>query len=324
MSTTSNLPKSTNVNRRDALKKGLLGAAGLAAAALPGTLGATTPSPGTRDLAAPFTGETALVTGAARGIGRAIALELARQGADILAFDLAQNIPGWRFPMASSSDLAETKRLVEATGVKCLAVEGDIRNIDSLKAAIGRISRAGLSPLKIVAANAGVDSQVAILDTPEDDFLTVLDTIIDINVKGTANTIRAAADTLRSNGNGRVIVTASTFGRHGNAGNPAYVTSKWALIGLMKSAAAELGGHGVRVNAICPTGVVTGINGTMSAKEIEEANKFFSEQYHTMNKGILYPEDVAGTAAYLASHASRYVSGAAIDVAAGANARWTA
>jgi short-subunit dehydrogenase len=123
---------------------------------------------------------------------------------------------------------------------------------------------------------------------------------------------------------GRIVVTASTFSRQGNDINPAYVASKWAVVGLVKSAAIEAGRSGVTVNAIAPTAVRTGLGGPQAPEARARADEWLKANYHKMDVGILEPEDVAGSVVFLASPAARYITGEVIDIAAGANARYTA
>ena len=123
---------------------------------------------------------------------------------------------------------------------------------------------------------------------------------------------------------GNIIITSSTFGRQGNGMNPAYVTSKWELVGLTKAAAIELGEFGVTVNVIAPTAVRTGLGGPQTEAERAESNEWLQANYHQLPIGLLEPEDIAGTVVFLASPAARYITGVTIDVAAGANARYTA
>jgi NAD(P)-dependent dehydrogenase (short-subunit alcohol dehydrogenase family) len=142
-------------------------------------------------------------------------------------------------------------------------------------------------------------------------------------VTGAARGIgRAIAISLAQAGN--VIIITSTFGRQGNDTNPAYVTSKWGLVGLTKAAAIELGEFGITVNAIAPTAVRTGLGGPQTEQQRAESNEFLEANYHTLPVGLLEPADIGGTAVFLASPAAKYISGAVIDVAAGANARYTA
>ncbi|MBM2578138.1 SDR family oxidoreductase [Jannaschia sp. Os4] len=296
------------------------GAAGLAAGA---TLAAGSAQAQEGQANGPLAGRSALVTGAARGIGRAIALEMARGGADVIALDVAADIDGWSVPMATPDELEAVRAEIEALGVSCATVRADIRDRQAMRDGL-REASGSVAPVGVVVANAGIAGNQPFLDTADDEWEANWDLITDVNVKGTANTIRAAGPTLVANGGGAIIVTSSTFGRQGNGTNPAYVASKWALQGLVKAAAIEFGPQGVTVNAIAPTAVRTGLSGPQTEEQRAEGNAWLNENYHPMDIGLLEPEDIAPSAVYLATEAARLVTGATIDVAAGANARYTA
>ncbi|HZF43419.1 MAG TPA: SDR family NAD(P)-dependent oxidoreductase [Sphingomonadaceae bacterium] len=294
----------------------MLGTAGPAdaQAARPAVPGAV---PGT------LTGKVALVTGAGRGIGRAVARGYAASGADVAVLDIAQDIDGHAVPMARPADLEETARLIRAQGRRALVLRADIRDLEAMKAAVARTERE-LGPLYAVVANAGVNSNTKFADDDEAAFRRSWDIVTDVNVKGTAHTLRAALPGMIRRREGRAIVTASTFGRQGSDINPAYAASKWAAIGLIKSAAIEAGPSGVTVNGFAPTATRTGLGGSQTPEQRAAADTWLKANYHKMDVGVLEPEDMIGAAVWLASPGARWVSGQVIDVAAGANARWTA
>lgn len=270
-----------------------------------------------------LSGQVALVTGAARGIGRAISVALANAGADIAGVDILEDIPEHDIPMARPDDMAETKQLVEQAGRQFLSLQADIRNLDALREVITQANQQ-LGPIDIAVANAGINSNVGFLAEDERAWQNHWDLNIDVNVRGTANTLRAVLPSMTERRTGRVIILSSTFGRQGNGTNPAYVTSKWAAIGMAKSAAIEVGDFGVTVNAIAPTAVRTGLGGPRTDAERAQADEWLQANYHQLPIGVLEPEDVAGAAVFLASPAARYITGATIDVSAGAGARYTA
>lgn len=276
-----------------------------------------------RSVPSELDGKVAFVTGAARGIGRAIAVALANTGADIAAFDILEDIPGLAVPMAQPQDMEETQRLVEQAGRQCLAVKGDVRDLRVLREAVAQTNRQ-LGPIDIAIANAGINSNVGFLTNDEQAWHNHWDINIDVNVHGVANTLRAIIPSMAERRTGRVIVVSSTFGRQGNGTNPAYVTSKWALIGLIKSVAIEVGEFGITVNAIAPTAVRTGLGGPRTEEQRVQADDWLQANYHQLPVGILEPDDVAGAAVFLASPAAQYITGATIDVSAGAGARYTA
>lgn len=268
-------------------------------------------------------GQTALVTGAARGIGRAIAVALAEAGANVASVDVLEDLDGFPIPMGTASDLDETKAAVEAAGRRFMSVKADIRDLAALRAGVAR-TQAELGPIDILVANAGVNTNAGFLSDDEAAWRTHWDMITDVNVKGTANTIRAAMPGMVERQSGRVIIISSTFGRQGNGTNPAYIASKWAVIGLAKAAAIEAGKSGVTVNTIAPTAVRTGLGGVRTAEQNAQADEWLKANYHQLDVGILEPEDIAGSAVFLASPAAAMITGSTIDVSAGAAARYTA
>ena len=270
-------------------------------------------------------GQVAMITGAGRGIGRATAVTFAREGADIVALDIAQDIPSAPYPMASESDLAETQRLVEAEGTRCITVVADVRNISQLRQAV-ELGISELNKIDILFSNAGIATMdSALLDMSDAQWQDV----VDVNLTGTANAIRAVLPHMVENGYGNIIANSSVGGRLGTAGVANYGAAKWGVIGLVKAAALEVGKQGVRVNAVCPTFINTPLTTEGTAlpglpnPSVEELENI-AQQAHALDVGILEPEAVADTVLFLASDESRYLTGGAIDVAAGSNARWSA
>lgn len=304
--------------RREAIKTGL--AASLAAG-IPVT-GFAYPQPAT-PLAAPLLeGEIALVTGAARGIGQAIAIALARAGADVVALDILEDIKDHSVPMANLSDMKTTQQGVEEAGRRFLSIQADIRDFAAMKAAAQRVQNEW-GPIDILIANAGINSNVNFLSDDETAWINHWDTITEVNVKGTANTLRAVLPGMAERKQGKVVITSSTFGRQGNDVNPAYVTSKWGLVGLTKSVAIDAGAHNIKVNAVAPTAVRTGLGGPQTKEARAESDEWLQENYHQLPVGLLEPQAIADAVVFLVSPGAKYITGAVIDVAAGANARYT-
>ena len=277
----------------------------------------------TRSTSGELSGKVAFVTGAARGIGRAIAVALAKAGAEIAAVDILEDIPDHSVPMAKPADMAETQQLVEQTGRQCVTLKADIRDLSALREAVDQIN-SQLGPIDIAIANAGVNSNVGFLTEDDRAWQNHWNLNTDVNIHGAANNLRAVLPLMAARLTGRMIIISSTFGRQGNGSNPAYVASKWALVGLTKAAAIELGEFGVTVNAIAPTAVRTGLGGPRTPEQRAQADEWLQANYHQLPIGILEPEDVAGAAVFLASPAAQYVTGATLDVSAGAGARYTA
>ena len=195
-----------------------------------------------------LSGKAAIITGAARGIGRATAVAFAREGADVMGMDIAGPVSRTlEVVPATGDELTETGRLVKTAGVRWCEARLDQRNLAVLRDAAEQ-ARASFGRLDILFANAGIQAFKPILELEDADWQDT----IDVNLTGTCNAIRAVAPHLVRNGGGRIIVTSSTQGRHGTKYGAAYSASKWGIIGLMKSAALELGEHKITVNAVIP------------------------------------------------------------------------
>ena len=307
-----------NPSRRKALKLGIAGAAGasLSMAAEPAA------SETTRASEFSLVGQTALVTGAARGIGRAIALAYARSGADVVALDIA-NSNAYRevlgYPLGSAQELDETVRLIEAEGGRAIGIRADVTDKSAMKGAVEQTLDA-FGQLDILVANAGVAGGGRLQDVSDDHFKTVLD----INLLGAANTIQAVAPHMIGRNAGRIIAVTSIVGRMGASGQADYATSKWGMVGLVKCAAIDLGPHNITVNAIAPTAVRTGIFGDLLENpEFTTPFEAALRGGHTLPVTILEPADISGAAVFLASPAAQFISGSVLDVAAGYSARYT-
>ena len=266
----------------------------------------------------PLTGKVAIVTGAARAIGRACAVELARAGTDVVATDIAtpDAFPYLNYPMASQQDLEETQRLVEREGTRCLLVQADVRSMDEMRKVVSR-TLSEFGRLDIMIANAGLVPFVPLTEMTDQQWGDV----IDVNLTGTGNSIRAVLSHMIAQEQGQIVAITSTLGRQGNAGNAHYVASKWGIVGLVKSAALEAGPYNVTVNAVAPTGVRT--IRFPEDPEGRQAAVDFLASYNALPVLLLEPSDIADSVVFLVSPKARYITGAVIDVAAGANAKYT-
>jgi len=276
-------------------------------------------------------GKVAFVTGAARGIGRAIAVELAANGANVAIFDIAGFVsPASNATPATIEELMETRRQIEALGRRCISIKGDIRKIAELRAAHDRVI-AELGRIDIVVADAAIQRWKSIVEMEDSDWYDVIDN----NVNGTANTVRAFAKTMLAQKSGRFILISSMQGKHGTAGAASYSASKHAIIGLMKSAAEEFGKDGVTVNCILPGLIDTALTRyperwSHVIGETEDNPPKNPTEAETWNNRAprvplrvawLKPEDVSPMAVFLASDAAALCSGANFEVTGGDSAQ---
>jgi SDR family mycofactocin-dependent oxidoreductase len=263
-------------------------------------------------------GRVALVTGAARGQGRAHAIRLANDGADVIAIDVCAPVSTTvRYPAATSDELVETARAVEASGRKALVREIDIRNLADLQQlvtdAVDQFGR-----LDIVVANAGILSFGRLWEMSEEHW----DTVINVNLSGTWRTLRAAVPAMIELGNGgSIIIVSSTTGLKATPGNGHYSASKHGLVGLTNALAVELGEYGIRVNSVHPYAVSTPMGSS------EEMLAFLADHpsyLHSLPpmpfraigapEQFMTPEDISDVVAWLAADGSANMSGSQVVV----------
>ena len=275
-----------------------------------------------------FDGRTAIITGAARGQGRAHAVALAREGAAIVAVDIADQIDGVPYAMATKPDLEETARLVRAEGGTCLVERADVRSRAAVEAVVER-TLAELGRVDVLVNAAGIVHWKSFGDLTEDDWRDV----IDVNLHGSVNAIHSVLPTMVEQNHGRIICTGSTLGRTGGRNLAGYSASKWALHGLVKCVAIEYAAFGITANIINPTIVRTPMMDNENAyrlfcPDIENPTREDAlPRYQTLNQipvPWVEPEEISRSVLFLASDDARYITGAALDVAAGANALYTA
>ncbi|HEJ6137413.1 TPA: mycofactocin-coupled SDR family oxidoreductase [Pseudomonas aeruginosa] len=275
-------------------------------------------------------GKIAFITGAARGIGRATAIAFAREGAAVVGVDIAGPVSTTlEVQPATREELDETGRLVEAAGGRWAARQLDQRDLRALREAAAWTAET-FGKIDILFANAGIQAFKPILEMDDAHWQDQ----IDVNLTGTCNAIRAIAPYLIKNGGGRIIVTSSTQGRHGTKFGAAYSASKWGIIGLMKSAALELGQYGITVNAVIPGLIDTPLTRHRQryAQAVDDLSntgpleKLEAEAKHKLSGksplGIpwLPPEAIAPAVVFLASDDAYLVSGATYDVTGGDSA----
>ncbi|HET6731504.1 mycofactocin-coupled SDR family oxidoreductase [Mycobacterium sp.] len=271
----------------------------------------------------PLEGRVAFVTGAARGQGRAHAIRLASEGADIIAVDICGPISETiTYPLGTSAELAETVQGVEATGRKVLAREVDIRDLIALQQVVADgVEQFGR--LDILVANAGVLSWGRVWEMSEEQW----DTVIDVNLNGTWRTVRAAVPAMIEAGNGgSIIIVSSSAGLKATPGNAHYAASKQGLVALTNSLALEAGEFGIRVNSIHPYSIDTPMvekeaMGAIFSKYPSYLHAFAPMPLHPVNhkgkKGLqefMTPEEVSDVVAWLAGDGSAAISGSQIAV----------
>jgi (+)-trans-carveol dehydrogenase len=269
-------------------------------------------------------GKVALITGAARGQGRAHAVRLAQEGADIIAVDICKKIDTVDLIAASTpEDLAETADLVKGHNRRIYTAEVDVREYDALKAAVDT-GVEQLGRLDIIVANAGIGNGGQTLDkTSEADWTAM----IDINLSGVWKTVKAGVPHILSGGNGGSIILTSSVGglkAYPHCGH--YVAAKHGVVGLMRTFAVELGAQNIRVNSVHPTNVNTPLfmnDGTMRLFRPDLENpgpddmKVVGQLMHTLPIGWVEPEDIANAVLFLASDEARYVTGVTLPIDGG-------
>ena len=242
-------------------------------------------------------GKVAVVTGAARGIGKAIALKFASEGANIAFTDLVIDEKG-----------LETQKEIEAFGVKAKGYASNAANFDETHSVVSEILK-DFGRVDILVNNAGITKDGLMMRMGENQW----DAVLNVNLKSAFNFIHACTPIMMKQRSGNIINMASVVGVHGNAGQSNYAASKAGLIALAKSVAQELGSRGIRSNAIAPGFIITDMTAALS----EDIRKEWCNKIPLRRGGT--PEDVANIALFLASDMSSYVSGQVIQVDGGMN-----
>jgi SDR family mycofactocin-dependent oxidoreductase len=267
-------------------------------------------------------GKVAFITGAGRGQGRAHAIRLAEEGADIVALDVLADIEGISYPMATDADREETVRAVESLGRRIIFEKADIRYLGQLEALAAR-GVAELGHIDIVVANAGAVSTALSYEMSEQTFSAVVDHFL----TGTWRTIRAVAPhMIEARRGGSIILITSTSGLVAVANMAHYVAAKHGATGLMKACAIELGPFNIRVNAVAPSNVNTPMLQNPMIRGVWTGNPDATDEeiipvmsaMHILNVPWMEPGDVSHAVAWLASDESRFVTGSTIPVDAGA------
>ena len=269
-------------------------------------------------------GKVAFITGAARGQGRAHAVRLAQEGADIIAVDICKKIDTVDLIAASTpEDLAETADLVKGHNRRIVTAEVDVRDYDALKAAVDS-GVEQLGRLDIIVANAGIGNGGQTLDkTSEADWTAM----IDINLGGVWKSVKAGVPHILAGGRGGSIILTSSVGglkAYPHCGH--YVAAKHGVVGLMRTFAVELGAQNIRVNSVHPTNVNTPLfmnDGTMKLFRPDLENpgpddmKVVGQLMHTLPIGWVEPEDISNAVLFLASDEARYITGVTLPIDGG-------
>lgn len=247
-------------------------------------------------------GKTAIITGAASGIGRASALVFAERGAKVVLTDL------------NAQGLAETERLVRDIDGAVEAVAGDAADPGHLEAVLARCVQAFGAP-NVLFANAGIGSEKRLLEEP----LSAWQEILRVNLLGAVAAIQVVAPTMIEAGGGAILLTASVAGIRSGAGSSAYSASKAAVISLAQTAACQLAPNNIRVNAICPGLIETGMTKPL-LDAARAAGKGHKIGKHNPMQRAASPSEIATVAAFLASDDASYLTGQAITVDGGMTA----
>ncbi len=240
-------------------------------------------------------GKVALITGAARGIGKAVALKYAQEGANIAFTDLVIDETG-----------EKTKSEIEAFGVKALAIASNAADFAQSHDVVEQVVKE-FGKIDILVNNAGITKDGLMLKMTESQW----DAVINVNLKSAFNFIHAVIPVMMKQHGGSIINMSSVVGVHGNASQANYSASKAGMIGLAKSIAQEMGRRGIRANAVAPGFIIT----EMTAQLPEEVKEEWNQKIPLRRGGT--PEDIANVCLFLGSDLSSYVSGQVIQVCGG-------
>ena len=240
-------------------------------------------------------GKVALITGAARGIGKAIAVKYASEGADVVFTDLIID-----------ENAENTKKEIEAYGVKALAIASNAASFDQSHEVVKQVIDT-FGKIDILVNNAGITKDGLMLRMSEEQW----DAVINVNLKSAYNFIHAVTPIMLKQKSGSIINMSSVVGLHGNAGQANYSASKAGMVGLVKSVAQELGSRGIRANAVAPGFIIS----DMTAKLPEEVKREWADKIPLKRGGV--PEDIANVCLFLASDLSSYITGQVISVCGG-------
>jgi SDR family mycofactocin-dependent oxidoreductase len=267
-------------------------------------------------------GKVALITGGARGLGRAHAVRLAEEGADVVVLDLCRDVASSPYAMGHDEDMAETVRLVEAAGRRVIARQADVRDQKALDDAVAETLKT-FGRLDIVVPNAGLVSFGKLWELTEEQWTTAIDVLL----TGVWHTVKATVPSMITAGNGgSVVILGSAVGTKASPNIGHYVTAKHGLVGLMRSLALEVAEHSIRVNLIAPGSVETPLAASdvifqrmrpdLDSPTIEDVDERLRAN-HALPVRWVQPSDVSNAVLWLASDEARYITGAVLPVDAG-------
>ncbi len=266
-------------------------------------------------------GKIALVTGAARGIGRATALRFAAEGADVALIDIGRDVPGVPYAGARGEQIEESKAAVEALGVRALALTADVTDSDAINAAVaGVVSSWGR--IDAMVAAAGIDSWGKAWELTDAQWQKMLD----VNLTGVWKTARAVAPTMIAQRSGSLVFIGSVLSHRANREFAHYTAAKHGVLGLMRAFGLELAPYGIRSNSVDPTVVFTDMVmnqqyldrlGGHPGTTLDEARDYYL-RWNTLPIPWVEPVDIANAALFFASDESRYITGVAMPVDLGA------
>ena len=316
----------TNLSRRNAILTtgvGMVAAVGATGASSQTNAEESSTNKNTRNM----DGATSLITGGARGIGLASAIALAKEGSNIVLYDVAGDLPGVNYPLATESDLYKAKEKIEVHGVKCIFYKGDVRDRNRMSQVVGQTVEQ-FGSLDHVVVNAGV-TQIGMIEYFTDEEVQ---TVIDINVTGAVRTVQSVVPIMRKQKSGGITIISSLLGRQGDEWFPIYSATKWAVIGLAKSTALILGQHNATCNAICPTVVKTDLmNNDYVLESMSPQNPtwdgledLMTQWRNPLPMGAYEPADIGEIVRYFASDKGKKITGEVFGVTAGLFARNTA
>ncbi|WP_324254190.1 MULTISPECIES: 3-oxoacyl-[acyl-carrier-protein] reductase [Clostridium] len=242
-----------------------------------------------------LTGKNAIVTGASRGIGKAIAIKLADLGANVV-LNYRSNI----------NSVNEVVKEIESKGVKVVAIQGDISKFEDAKKIVDEAMEK-LGSIDILVNNAGITKDTLLMRMKEEEF----DNVIEVNLKGVFNCTKHVVPIMMKQRSGKIINISSVVGLSGNAGQSNYAAAKAGIIGFTKSVAKEIASRGITVNAVAPGFIATDMTGVLSDKVKENIKN------NIPLKRVGDAKDIANTVAFLSSNMASYITGQVISVDGG-------